>query len=229
MLKTSFSKKIWRNLIQDWQKDAIYSRLVATLPLRPQNLHSALFSQVSLETPLGILTVKLLPHLLQLALTEYDISIITIETAYLSFLRSKLGLVFLYYLTRSKNMKNLISIKSESWSKFIKIAYFASFSYIICLWITPCRGIEARPTEKDSRSWQWEILSLRGSGVQIPPPASLSSFSVFLIVVSYLVHQSLDAFPHIDWLIFSQKFFVFMQFQNSLQKDKEPEMWIRLT
>ena len=60
-----------------------YSRLVATLPLRPQNLHSAPFSQVSLEIPLGILTVKPLPHLLQLALTEYDILIITIETAYL--------------------------------------------------------------------------------------------------------------------------------------------------
>jgi hypothetical protein len=37
-----------------------------------------------------------------------------------------------------------------------------------------CRGIEARPTEKDSRFWQWAILSLRGSWVQIPPPAFIS-------------------------------------------------------
>ena len=67
----------------------VMERLVATLPFRPQNLHSALFHQISLEIPLGMLVVKLLPHLLQLALTEYDISIITIETGYLSFFEIK--------------------------------------------------------------------------------------------------------------------------------------------
>ena len=71
---------------------------MATPPFRPQNLHSALFYQISLEISLGILVVKLLPHLLQLALAEYGISIITIEAGYLSFFEIKTRIQYFFII-----------------------------------------------------------------------------------------------------------------------------------